>query len=82
MAMVVPFPAVRRRRFIAKTAARLAAQSPAAAEKTLAATLRRQIASMSRKNIAPDLIKRECRALENAIRAALWHAVLTPDAQS
>jgi hypothetical protein len=82
MAMVVPFPAVRRRRFIVKTAARLAVQSPPTAEKMLDAAIRQQAAAMSRKNVAPDLIKRECHALENAIRAALWHAVLTPDRRS
>jgi hypothetical protein len=75
MAMVGPFPAVRRRRFIAKTAGRLAMQSPATVEKVLAAALRQQEATMSRKNVAPDLIERECHALEAAIRVAPWHAV-------
>jgi Family of unknown function (DUF6074) len=82
MAMVVPFPAIRRRRFIAKTAARLAEHSSVTAEKMLAAAIRQQAAAMGRKNVAPELIERECRALENAIRAALWHAVLTPDRRS
>jgi Family of unknown function (DUF6074) len=53
MAMVVPFPAIRRRRFINRTAERLAARSPATAEKMLATALRQQAAAMSRKKVAP-----------------------------
>jgi hypothetical protein len=54
MVMVVPFPATRRRRFIVKTAVRLAAQSAGTAEKMLATAIRQQAASMSRKKVAPD----------------------------
>jgi hypothetical protein len=34
---------------------------------------------MTRKGIASDLVERERRALEYAIRAELWRHVLTPD---
>jgi hypothetical protein len=81
-ASVVPFPQVRRRRFIVKTAARLASLAPRTAERILAATLQQQSATMVRKGIAADLVERECQALEAAIRAALWHAVLVPDGRA
>jgi hypothetical protein len=76
---VTPFPQVRRRRFILKMAQRLARMTSRTGEKILAATLRQQAAAMARKQIAPDLIERECRALELAIRAELWRQVLVPD---
>jgi hypothetical protein len=69
MAMVVPFPAARRRRFIAKTAARLAALSPVTADKVLAATLRQQAATLSRKNVAP---------ISSSANAAPWKMPSAP----
>jgi hypothetical protein len=78
-ASVVPFPQVRRRRFIFKTAMRLAAVSPRTAEKLLATTLQQQAATMARKGVDADLVERERRALEVAIRSELWRAVLVPD---
>jgi hypothetical protein len=76
---IVPFPQIRRRRFILKTAQRLAGAPSKTAEKLLAATLRLQAEAMVRKQIAPDLIEREYRALELAIRAELWRQVIVPD---
>jgi hypothetical protein len=78
-ASVVPFPQVRRRRFIVKTAARLAAVSPRTAEKLMAATLQQQAVAMRRKGIPAELVEREFQALQAAIRAQLWRAVLVPD---
>jgi hypothetical protein len=81
-ASVVPFPQVRRRRFIAKTAARLAPLSPRTADRILAATLNQQTTTMARKGISAELVDRERHALETAIRAELWRAALTPDGRA
>ncbi len=81
-ASVVPFPQVRRRRFIVKTAVRLAGLSPRTADRILVTTIQQQAASMARKGIAAELVERECQALEAAIRAELWRAVLIPDGRA
>ena len=73
---IVPFPQTRRRRFIARTAARLASAHAKTAEKLLVATLNQQAQAMARKGIPRHLIERERRNLESAIRTELWHRVL------
>ena len=78
--MIIPFPQVRRRRFVVRTAARLANVSAKTAEKLLAATLRQQADAMARKGIAAPIIAGECWTLEYAIRAELWrHVLVRPD---
>ena len=79
VALVIPFPQARRRRFISRNAARLAAAEPKTAEKLLFAILRQQSDVMARKSIAPAQIERECRSLEVEIRAQLWRQILTPE---
>jgi hypothetical protein len=79
MSAIIPFPQLRRRRFIVKTATRLGNVSPKTAEKLLAATLNQQQKSMLRKGIHIVLVERECRSLLAAIRAELWNRVLKPD---
>jgi hypothetical protein len=74
-AAIVPFPQVRRRRFIAKTANRLATVNPRTAEKLLAATLHQQAHAMQRKQLAVDVVERECRSLESAIRGGWWRSI-------
>jgi hypothetical protein len=76
---VVPFPQVRRRRFIVKTAARLLTVPAKTGEKLLAATLQQQAATMTRKGVPADLVECERRNLECAIRAELWRVILAPD---
>jgi uncharacterized protein DUF6074 len=73
---VVPFPQVRRRRFVARNAIRLAGLPQKTAGKLLAATLKQQAEVMARKGIPPALIERERRTLECAIRAELWRQVI------
>jgi Family of unknown function (DUF6074) len=73
---IVPFPAVRRRRFVTRNAIRLAGLPHKTAEKLLAATLRQQAEVMARRGIAAAVIDAEIRSLENAIRAELWRQVL------
>jgi uncharacterized protein DUF6074 len=73
---VVPFPQVRRRRFVVRHANRLAALSHKTAEKLLRATLKQQSETMARKGIPPAVIERESHNLESAIRAELWRQIL------
>jgi hypothetical protein len=73
---VVPFPQVRRRRFIARHAIRLTGFPYKTAEKLLAATLRQQAEVMARRGIPAAIVEREIRSLESAIRAELWRQVL------
>lgn len=74
---VVPFPQVKRRRFVTRSAIRLAGFSHKTAEKLLAATLSRQAETMARRGIAAAVVERETRSLENAIRAELWRLILS-----
>jgi hypothetical protein len=73
---IVPFPQIRRRRFVMRHAIRLAGLPHKTAEKLLAATLRQQADVMARKGIPAAIIERESRNLENAIRAELWRQVI------
>jgi hypothetical protein len=73
---VVPFPQIRRRRFVIRNAVRLAALPYKTAEKLLAAKLRRQAEVMARKGIPAAMIESESRSLESAIRAELWRQVV------
>jgi hypothetical protein len=75
-AAIVPFPLARRPRLIVKTAARLVSVPAKTAEKLLAATLQQQARAMTRKGVPPNLIERERRKLECAIRAELWRIVM------
>jgi hypothetical protein len=78
--MIIPFPQIRRLRFVARNAVRLAGLPQKTAEKLLSATLRQQAEVMARKGIPAPVIERESRTLECAIRAELWRQViLRPD---
>jgi len=76
VAVIVPFPIVRRRDFVLRNAARIAEAQPKTAEKLLTHTINVQVETMARRGIAPSLIAREARALENAIRSELWRLVV------
>jgi hypothetical protein len=78
-ARIVPFPVVRRRRLVVGTASRMASTPSPTAEKLLTATLNQQAFVMARKRIPDEVIVRELRALECAIRAELWRHILMPD---
>jgi hypothetical protein len=69
---VIPYPVTRRRDFVLRNAARIAEAQPKTAEKLLTHTIKVQVETMARRGIAPTLISREARALENAIRSELW----------
>jgi hypothetical protein len=73
---IVPFPQIKRRRFVMRNAIRLEAVSHKTAEKILAATLKQQTEVMRRRGIAAAVIDAETRSLENAIRAELWRLII------
>jgi len=70
-AVVVPFPYIRRRVFIERQASRAAALNPDAADRHVRYQVQVQVDAMRRRGIDEQLILREARCLENAIRAAL-----------
>jgi hypothetical protein len=71
MSEIVPFPAVRRVGFIRNMARVMATYRADAAERTLQARLDATRTAMLRKGIRPDVVGREVRSLEMAIRAKL-----------
>lgn len=70
-ASVLPFPLARRRDLIVRQARRYVELNPDAAERHIAYQVEVQAAAMRRRGIDNDLIKRECRCFEGAIRALL-----------
>jgi predicted urease superfamily metal-dependent hydrolase len=76
VAVIVPFPIVRRRDFVLRNAARIAEAQPKTAEKLLTHTINVQVETMARRGIAPSLIACEARALENAVRSEIWRLVV------
>jgi hypothetical protein len=69
-ARILPFPLVRRRDFGLRTATRIAEARPK--DRREASGARDiQVQAMQRRGIAPDLITREARAFENALRAEM-----------
>lgn len=79
MADVIAFPQARRVHLVERTAARVAhARSKDQGERLLAAAVRKQRDALVRKRVPSGKVERECRALENAIRAEMWRLILTP----
>jgi len=74
-AIVLPFPANRRRDLICSIARRTLELSPEAGERHIRRSLDVQVTVMRRKCVAEPLIAREAASLEAAIRVAIWHAV-------
>jgi membrane carboxypeptidase/penicillin-binding protein PbpC len=77
-AKLIPFPLAHQRPLVAKLAARMAAQIPARAEKTLNAELQRRIDALHRQGLSDSTVERQVKAFEAAIRAELWPIVLLP----
>ncbi len=78
MAVVIPFPVIRRQAFIDRQAQRSAELTNDAGQRYIAHQVDVQAAAMRRKGIDEDLIARESRCLEAAIRASLWRLIITP----
>lgn len=73
---VIPFPRVRNRSFVVRHARRMAAMSQTAGERHLERLLRDQMEISRRRGIPEEVIADEARAVEAAIRAALWSVIL------
>jgi hypothetical protein len=76
MANVVPFPIARRRAFIAKQAAHAALMNQDAGERYVQHQLKVQADSMRRKGVDAELVERELRCMEAAIRASLQRLLM------
>jgi|HubBroStandDraft_4_1064222.scaffolds.fasta_scaffold256822_2 hypothetical protein len=76
MAEIIPFPAVRRVGLIRNMARLLATYSADAAERTLHARLNATRDAMLRRGLAPEVVAREVRSLELAIRTKVWVLVM------
>src|SRR3954451_19938738 len=74
---LVPFPLARRRAFIERHARVIATMRPEAGERYLDRQLQIQLENLQRRGIDLDTINREIVAMDAAIRAALWRAVIT-----
>lgn len=77
-ALIIPFPRVRERPFVLKHARRMAELSQSTAENYLQQQLSIQVATMRKRGVDAESIEQHRRALELAIRAALWRVMLTP----
>jgi hypothetical protein len=75
-AEIVPFPAARRVGLIRNMARLLATYSVDAAERTLRTRLDATRDAMLHRGLAPEVVPREVRSLELAIRTKLWVLVM------
>jgi hypothetical protein len=78
-AKIFAFPSTRRVAFVRRQAASMAARPPGEAQAYLELAIRRQRDTLLRKGVPADVVERDMKALECAIRCALWRSVLTPD---
>ena len=74
---VIPFPLARRRAFIDRHARLIATMRPEVGERYLDRQLQVQFENLQRRGIDLEIINHEIIALDVAIRAALWRAVVT-----
>lgn len=75
-AAVIPFPRVKNRAFITRHAIRMTEMAPEKGEAHLRRLLEQQMDVMRKRGIPEPVIVEEARAVECAIRAALWHVVI------
>ena len=73
---IVLFPSVRRIGYIRKLARLMAQYSADGGERTLNAQLNAQYTAMLRRGLPPEVVERELRAFELAVRAQLWAIVM------
>ncbi|WP_028332792.1 DUF6074 family protein [Bradyrhizobium sp. USDA 3256] len=77
-AAVIPFPAARRVDLVASIARRALELPPQAGEQHIRRSVDLQATVMRRKGVSEDMIDREKVALDGAVRASIWDAVLAP----
>ena len=76
-AIVFPFPILRRHGFVQKQAEHAACMNPAAAARYVEHQIQVQRDAMRRRGVAEDLIARELKLMDAAIRRALLQTRLT-----
>jgi hypothetical protein len=76
-AMVVPFPFARRVAYIERHASYAASMRAEAGERYLQRQYDYQALAMSKRGIGAEVINREIRKLDNAIRAAMWAVIFS-----
>jgi hypothetical protein len=76
-AQVIPLPYRHRAAFIERQAHRVAELTESAGERYIAHQIKTQRDAMLRKGIEPELIERELKCLDGAIRAALYRVLVT-----
>jgi len=79
MARVLPFPSTKRVHFVRRQAEYMLKLRPGEAELYLQAAIQRQRATFEKKGVEADLIESDARALETAVRVAIWRSVITPN---
>ena len=75
---IIPYPAARRHHLVSSIARRSLELGVVAGERHIARSLELQAKVLRRKGVSQHLIVRETRALETAVRAQMWNAVLLP----
>jgi Family of unknown function (DUF6074) len=75
---IIPYPAARRHHLVSSIARRSLELGVVAGERHITRSLELQAKVLRRKGVAQHLIVRETRALESAVRAQMWNAVLLP----
>jgi hypothetical protein len=74
-AVVVPFPLARRLDLIYRQAEYALCLKPDQADQHITRQLQCQAAALHRRGVSDDIIAHELRAMEAAIRAAMWNVV-------
>jgi hypothetical protein len=74
-AVVLPFPLARRLDLIHRQADYALCLKPEKAEQHIARQLQCQAEALRRRGVSGDVIDRELKSMEAAIRAAMWHVV-------
>jgi len=75
---IIPYPAARRHHLVTSIARRSLELGAVAGERHITRSLELQATVLRRKGVAEHLIVRETRALDSAVRAQMWNAVLLP----
>jgi hypothetical protein len=73
---LLAFPLKHRHAFVRRLAARALARNAADGERHLAAQIRRQAGSLTRKGFSDDVVRQQTSSLEAAVRAEMWRQVL------
>jgi uncharacterized membrane-anchored protein len=77
-AVIIPFPIIRRYKFVARQVSRVLELNPRTRERHIHLQLKIQAEAMRRKGIAPNLIVGELNSLEFVIRQALSRTLMKP----